>query len=103
MGAKNLAAPLELVQLTRKLGRLPVTTFAAGGIATPADVSMMMSMGCDGVFVGSGIFKGENSAKRAKAMVKACTYWNDAKVVANVCRNLGKGMVGILSKGETYN
>jgi len=101
--AKNMAAPLELVLLTRKLGRLPVTTFAAGGIATPADVSMMMSMGCDGVFVGSGIFKGENSAKRAKAMVKACTFWNDPKVVANVSRSLGKGMVGILSKGETYN
>merc|ERR1712232_126558 len=101
--AKEIGAPVELVKLTKKLGRLPVTTFAAGGIATPADVMLMMSMGCDGVFVGSGIFKGENSAKRAKAMVKACTYWNDAKVVANVSRNLGKGMVGILSKGETYN
>merc|ERR1712054_423138 len=100
--AKEHQSPLDLVQLTRSMGRLPVTTFAAGGIATPADVSMMMSMGCDGVFVGSGIFKGENSAKRAKAMVKACTFWNDAKVVANVS-NLGKGMVGILSKGETYN
>merc|ERR1712083_692693 len=88
--AKEIRAPVELVEITRKLGRLPVVTFAAGGIATPADVSMMMSMGCDGVFVGSGIFKGENSAKRAKAMVKACTYWNDAKVVANVSRNLGK-------------
>merc|ERR1712084_123763 len=96
--AKEIRSPLHLVEQTRALGRLPVVTFAAGGVATPADVSLLMSMGCDGVFVGSGIFKGENSAERAKAMVKACTYWNDAKIVANVSRNLGKGMVGILSK-----
>merc|ERR1712232_147803 len=103
MGAKNLAAPLELVQLTRKLGRLPVVTFAAGGIATPADVSIMMAMGCDGVFVGSGIFKGENSARRARAMVLACTYWKRPEVVAEVSASLGKAMVGILDNGETYN
>lgn len=101
--AKEHQSPLELVELTRKLGRLPVTTFAAGGIATPADVSMLMALGCDGVFVGSGIFKGENSAERARAMVKACTYWRDPKVVANVSEGLGKAMVGILDNGETYN
>lgn len=93
---------IGLVQLTRKLGRLPVTTFAAGGIATPADVAMMMSLGCDGVFVGSGIFKGENPAQRARAMVKACTWWNDPKLVAEVSAGLGKGMVGRLDTGERY-
>jgi len=101
--AKEHEAPLDLVMLTRKLGRLPVTTFAAGGLATPADVSLLMGLGCDGVFVGSGIFKGENSAARARAMVKACTYWNCPEVVAQVSEGLGKGMVGILDNGETYN
>merc|ERR1719316_1094831 len=101
--AKDHQAPLELVQLTRKLGRLPVTTFAAGGIATPADCSMLMALGCDGVFVGSGIFKGENPAQRARAMVLACTYWRDPKVVSEVSEGLGKAMVGILDNGETYN
>jgi len=93
---------IELVKLTRRLGRLPVTTFAAGGIATPADVAMMMALGCDGVFVGSGIFKGENSADRARAMVKACTWWEDPLLVAEVSEGLGKGMVGILATGERY-
>jgi pyridoxal 5'-phosphate synthase pdxS subunit len=101
--AKEHAAPLHLVELTRSLGRLPVTTFAAGGIATPADVALMMEMGCDGVFVGSGIFKGANSAERARAMVLACTYWRDPKMVAQVSRGLGKAMVGVLDNGETYN
>jgi len=101
--AKEHQAPLELVELTRRLGRLPVTTFAAGGIATPADVSMLMAMGCDGVFVGSGIFKGENPAERAAAVVKACTYWNCPKIVSKVSEGLGKAMVGILDNGETYN
>jgi pyridoxal 5'-phosphate synthase pdxS subunit len=101
--AKEHQSPLELVQLTRSLGRLPVTTFAAGGVATPADVSLLMALGCDGVFVGSGIFKGENSAKRARAMVKACTYWRNPKIVAEVSEGLGKAMVGILDDGETYN
>jgi len=101
--AKELQAPLDLVMLTRQLGRLPVTTFAAGGLSTPADVSLLMALGCDGVFVGSGIFKGENSAERARAMVKACTYWNNPKVVADVSAGLGKAMVGILDNGETYN
>lgn len=80
-----------------------MVTFAAGGIATPADVMLMMSMGCDGVFVGSGIFKGENSPARARAMVEACTFWQDASVVARVSENLGKAMVGLLDNGETYN
>jgi len=93
---------LGLVKLTRDLGRLPVTTFAAGGVATPADVALLMALGCDGVFVGSGIFKGENSAQRARAMVKACTWWEDPLLVAEVSEGLGKGMVGILDKGERY-
>lgn len=101
--AKEHQAPLELVELTRRLGRLPVTTFAAGGIATPADVSMLMAMGCDGVFVGSGIFKGENPAERAAAVVKACTYWKQPNIVSKVSEGLGKAMVGILDNGETYN
>jgi pyridoxal 5'-phosphate synthase pdxS subunit len=101
--AKEHMAPLHLVQQTRTLGRLPVVTFAAGGVATPADVSLLMQMGCDGVFVGSGIFKGENSPQRARAMVLACTYWQDPRVVAKVSSGLGKAMVGILDDGETYN
>jgi len=101
--AKEHQSPIDLVMLTRKLGRLPVTTFAAGGVATPADVSLLMALGCDGVFVGSGIFKGENSPARARAMVKACTYWRYPKIVADVSKGLGKGMVGILDDGETYN
>jgi len=101
--AKEHQAPLDLVILTRQLGRLPVTTFAAGGLSTPADVSMLMALGCDGVFVGSGIFKGENSAQRARAMVKACTYWNRPEIVAEASCGLGKAMVGILDNGETYN
>jgi pyridoxal 5'-phosphate synthase pdxS subunit len=101
--AKEHRSPLHLVEMTRALGRLPVVTFAAGGIATPADVSLMMSLGCDGVFVGSGIFKGENSAERARAMVLACTYWQNPNLIAKVSAGLGKAMVGILENGETYN
>merc|ERR1711924_90769 len=101
--AKDHQSPLELVELTRSLGRLPVTTFAAGGVATPADVSLLMELGCDGVFVGSGIFKGENSPQRARAMVRACTYWKCPKMVADVSEGLGKAMVGMLDNGETYN
>lgn len=93
---------IGLVRLTRDLGRLPVTTFAAGGIATPADVALLMALGCDGVFVGSGIFKGENSPERARAMVKACTWWEDPELVAEVSEGLGKGMVGLLGTGERY-
>merc|ERR1712060_355480 len=101
--AKEIRSPLHLVEQTRALGRLPVVTFAAGGVATPADVSLLMALGCDGVFVGSGIFKGSNSAERARAMVRACTYWQSPEVVAEVSAGLGKAMVGILDNGETYN
>lgn len=93
--AKNLGAPLELVRETKKLGRLPVVNFAAGGIATPADAALMMQLGCDGIFVGSGIFKSGDPAKRAKAIVSATTYYNDPKVLAEVSRDLGEAMVGI--------
>jgi len=101
--AKEIRSPLHLVEETKALGRLPVVTFAAGGVATPADCSLLMALGCDGVFVGSGIFKGENSPERARAMVLACTYWRDPKVVARASSGLGKAMVGILDNGETYN
>lgn len=93
--AKNIAAPLELVMEVRKLGRLPVVNFAAGGIATPADAALMMHLGCDGVFVGSGIFKSGDPVKRAKAIVAATTYYNDPKVLAEISRDLGEAMVGI--------
>jgi len=100
--AKNIQAPVELVKETRRLGRLPVVTFAAGGIATPADVLLMMELGCDGVFVGSGIFKGDNPKERAEAIVQACTYYRNANIVATVSENLGKAMVGVLESGEKY-
>lgn len=93
--AKNIAAPLEWVLETRKLGRLPVVNFAAGGIATPADAALMMLLGCDGIFVGSGIFKSGDPAKRAKAIVAATTYYNDPKILAEVSKDLGEPMVGI--------
>lgn len=93
--AKNIGAPLELVEEIRKLGRLPVVNFAAGGIATPADAALMMQLGCDGIFVGSGIFKSNDPAKRAKAIVAATTYYNDPKVLAEVSRDLGEAMTGI--------
>ena len=94
--AKELQVPVELVEQVRDAGRLPVVTFAAGGLATPADVAMLMSLGVDGVFVGSGIFKGENPAKRAAAMVKACVHYKDPKIVAQASTGLGKAMVGLL-------
>ena len=93
--AKENGAPLELVQKTRSLGRLPVVNFAAGGIATPADAALMMELGCDGVFVGSGIFKSGNPAKRAKAIVKAVTHYKDYKLLAEVSTDLGEAMSGI--------
>lgn len=93
--AKNIGAPLDLVIETKKLGKLPVVNFAAGGIATPADAALMMQLGCDGIFVGSGIFKSGNPSKRAKAIVAATTYYNDPKVLAEVSRDLGEAMVGI--------
>eukprot|EP01059_Diplonema_ambulator_P004586 TRINITY_DN1429_c0_g1_i1.p1 TRINITY_DN1429_c0_g1~~TRINITY_DN1429_c0_g1_i1.p1 ORF type:complete len:299 (+),score=123.48 TRINITY_DN1429_c0_g1_i1:59-955(+) len=93
--AKDIQAPLELVQKVAELGRLPVVTFAAGGLATPADVSLLMQLGCDGVFVGSGIFASGNPEKRARAIVEACTYFNDPEKLAKVSENLGAAMVGL--------
>jgi pyridoxal 5'-phosphate synthase pdxS subunit len=93
--AKELGAPLELVQQVKREGRLPVVNFAAGGVATPADAALMMRLGADGVFVGSGIFKSENPALVAKAIVEATTHYQDAEVIARVSRGLGKAMPGI--------
>jgi pyridoxal 5'-phosphate synthase pdxS subunit len=92
--AKEIGAPFELVMEVRTLGRLPVVNFAAGGIATPADAALMMQLGVDGVFVGSGIFKSGDPSKRAIAIVKATTHYNDPKILAEVSRNLGGAMVG---------
>jgi pyridoxal 5'-phosphate synthase pdxS subunit len=93
--AKEIQAPYELLKETAKLGRLPVVNFAAGGVATPADAALMMQLGCDGVFVGSGIFKSGDAAKRAKAIVQAVTHYNDPKVLAAVSEDLGEAMVGL--------
>lgn len=93
--AKEIQAPYELVRQTKQLGRLPVVNFAAGGVATPADAALMMQLGCDGVFVGSGIFKSGDPSKRARAIVEAVTHFNDARVLADVSENLGEAMVGI--------
>ena len=95
VAAKELAAPYELVKEVAATGKLPVVLFTAGGIATPADASLMMQLGADGVFIGSGIFKSGNPAHRASACVKATTFYNDPKVVADVSRGLGDAMVGI--------
>ncbi len=92
--AKEIGAPLELVMETRMLGRLPVVNFAAGGIATPADAALMMQLGVDGVFVGSGIFKSGDPARRAAAIVKATSHYQDPQILAEVSRNLGEPMVG---------
>ena len=91
---RKSARPYELVLETRSLGRLPVVNFAAGGIATPADAALMMQLGVDGVFVGSGIFKSGDPAHRAAAIVKATTHYNDPQILAEVSRNLGEPMVG---------
>jgi len=93
--AKDLQAPYELVKWVAENGKLPVVNFSAGGIATPADAALMMQLGCDGVFVGSGIFKSGDPAKRAKAIVEATTHFSDADIIARVSRNLGEAMVGI--------
>src|SRR5512137_1409518 len=93
--AKLNGMPYELAIRVRELGRLPVVNFAAGGIATPADAALMMQLGCDGVFVGSGIFKSADPAKRARAIVEATTHFEDADVIARVSENLGEAMVGI--------
>lgn len=93
--AKELQVPFELVQYVHNQGRLPVVNFAAGGVATPADAALMMQLGAEGVFVGSGIFKSGNPAKRANAIVKAVTNFTDAKMIAELSEDLGEAMVGI--------
>ena len=93
--AKELGVNLDLLMETRTLGRLPVVNFAAGGVATPADAAMMMQLGADGVFVGSGIFKSNDPVRRGKAIVEAVTHYNDPKIIAEVSRDLGPPMVGI--------
>merc|ERR1712060_214442 len=93
--AKEMGAPLDLMQQVKRDGKLPVVNFAAGGVATPADAALCMQLGVDGVFVGSGIFKSTNPEKRAKAIVKAVTHYNDPKVLAEVSEDIGEAMVGI--------
>jgi len=93
--AKTIGAPYDLVKQTRELGRLPVVNFAAGGLATPADAAMMMQLGLDGVFVGSGIFKSGNPAERGKAIVEATTHFDNPEILARVSENLGEPMPGI--------
>lgn len=93
--AKQLAVPVELVKYVHENGKLPVVNFAAGGVATPADAALMMQLGAEGVFVGSGIFKSGNPAKRAQAIVKAVTNYTDAKLIAELSEDLGEAMVGI--------
>jgi pyridoxal 5'-phosphate synthase pdxS subunit len=92
--AKENGAPYELVKETKQVGRMPVVNFAAGGVATPADAALMMQLGMDGVFVGSGIFKSGDPARRAAAIVKAVTHYQDASILADVSKNLGEPMVG---------
>jgi len=93
--AKALGAPFELVQEVHKMGKLPVVNFAAGGVATPADAALMMQLGAEGVFVGSGIFKSSNPSVRAKAIVKATTHYKDPAIIAEVSKNLGEAMSGL--------
>ena len=96
--ARDLGVSLDLLIQTREMGRLPVVNFAAGGVATPADAALMMQLGADGVFVGSGIFKSGDPARRAYAIVQAVTHYNDAKIIAEVSKDLGEAMVGISAK-----
>merc|ERR1719350_51173 len=93
--AKEIGAPVELIQQTKRDGKLPIVNFAAGGIATPADAALCMQLGVDGVFVGSGIFKSTNPEKRARAIVKAVTHYNNPQVLAEVSEDLGDAMTGI--------
>src|SRR5207249_11760614 len=93
--AKQLGAPVEVLVECQKLGRLPVVNFAAGGLATPADAALMMQLGVDGVFVGSGIFKSEDPARRAKAIVEATTHYNEPAIIAEVSKGLGEAMHGL--------
>jgi len=92
--AKEYGVPVNLVKEVKKMQRLPVVNFAAGGIATPADASLMMQLGSDGVFVGSGIFKSQNPEKRAKAIVEAVAHFNDPKIIGKVSSGLGEAMKG---------
>ncbi|KAL0033188.1 hypothetical protein WJX79_008855 [Trebouxia sp. C0005] len=101
--AKEIRAPVDLVRKTKHLGRLPVVNFAAGGVASPADAALMMQMGVDGVFVGSGIFKSGDPAKRARAIVQAVTHYNDPKILAEVSCGLGEAMVGIDCRTKDFN
>lgn len=94
--AKDLGAPYQMLLAIREYGRLPVVNFAAGGIATPADASMMMQLGCDGIFVGSGVFKSDDPAKRARAIVEATTHFEDPAIIAAVSAGLGEAMSGIV-------
>jgi len=102
--AKEMGAPVELLRTVRELGRMPVVNFAAGGVATPADAALMMQLGMDGVFVGSGIFKSGDPARRARAIVQAVTHFDNPQVLAEISENLGEAMVGIavrsLDSGE---
>jgi pyridoxal 5'-phosphate synthase pdxS subunit len=104
VAAKELQAPVQLVREIAETGKLPVVMFVAGGIATPSDAAMMMQLGAEGVFVGSGIFKSDNPEQRAEAIVKATTFFDDPAVIAKVSRGLGEAMVGIsvasLGEGE---
>ena len=93
--AKDLRAPYDLVKEVAGTGKLPVVNFAAGGIATPADAALMMKLGCDGIFVGSGIFKSGDPEVRARAIVEATTFYQDPEKIGKVSRNLGEAMVGI--------
>ena len=93
--ARELECPYELLRETAEKGRLPVVNFAAGGVATPADAALMMQLGCDGVFVGSGIFKSGNAKQRARAIVQATTHYKDPAILAEVSEGLGEAMVGI--------
>jgi pyridoxal 5'-phosphate synthase pdxS subunit len=93
--AKSIGAPIDLLMEVREIGRLPVVNFAAGGLATPADAALMMWLGCDGVFVGSGIFKSGEPAKRAKAIVQAVTHYQDWNIVSSVSKGLGESMSGM--------
>lgn len=93
--AKEMGAPFELIEEIHKIGKLPVVNFAAGGVATPADAALMMQLGADGVFVGSGIFKSSNPEARAKAIVNSTTHFQDPKIIAEVSKNLGEAMTGL--------
>jgi len=93
--AKEFGAPYGILQAIRDAGKLPVVNFAAGGIATPADAAMMMQLGCDGIFVGSGVFKSSDPARRARAIVEATTHYADPKAVAEISEGLGEAMAGV--------